>query len=450
MTKTRNRVTGTVITTRFNQKVLILSLSLVFAALFQTDLLGQEQTVALERISADQWRDDLTFMAREMKARHANLFHTVSEYRFDLSVRNLRRRADGLSPLQMILEIEKIVASVRDGHTRVIDRKIQFRRYPLRLYWYSDGLFVQSADERYREAVGARVVRIGKLPVEKAIESVARITPRDNDFSLRDRVPWRLVTPEILAGLGIVDKMERAEFEVERDGRRWVIEVLPLAPAPAECQGLLNPVPAGWVDARKPGASPLWLKNSCETYWFEYLPQEQILYVQVNEVVNHGKLTLTQFFDQVFSVADSKPIARFVLDLRLNSGGNLALLRPIIVGLIQHQSVNHRGRFFTIIGRRTFSAAQYWVDELEKYTETIFVGEPTAQAVNFYSDAEVFQLPNSGIRIGVSSLRWQPMPPWQDRLYTEPNIAAELSSSDYANNRDPVMDAIRHYESANK
>lgn len=33
---------------------------------------------------------------------------------------------------------------------------------------------------------------------------------------------------------------------------------------------------------------------------------------------------------------------------------------------------------------------------------------------------------------------------------TEPNIAAELSSSDYANNRDPVMDAIRHYESANK
>jgi len=36
---------------------------------------------------------------------------------------------------------------------------------------------------------------------------------------------------------------------------------------------------------------------------------------------------------------------------------------------------------------------------------------------------------------------------WVDELE---NIAAELSSSDYVNNRDPVMDAIGHHDSANK
>jgi hypothetical protein len=213
---------------------------------------------------------------------------------------------------------------------------------------------------------------------------------------------------------------------------------------------MLRPSTPEWVDARKAGPPPLWLKNICESYWFEYIPEQQILYVQVNEVQNRGTATLAQFFEQVFAVADSKPVSRFVLDLRLNAGGNLGLLRPVMIGLIRREITHQRGKFFTIIGRRTFSAAQYWVDELEKYTEAILVGEPTAQAVNFYSDAEVFQLPNSGIRVGVSSLRWQPMPPWQDRLYTEPQKLAELTSQDYANNRDPAIEAVRLYDNDKK
>jgi hypothetical protein len=340
------------------------------------------------------------------------------------------------------MQIESIVASVRDGHTRVAENRVVFRRYPLRLYGYQDGLFVQSAHRNHADAVGARVLRIGKASTDEAITAVADIVPRDNDVALRERATWRLVTPEILRELGLVDDMERARYEVERGGRRWSIDVAPLAVAPAECQGFLAPVPDDWVDARQSAAVPLWLKNPCQSYWFKYLAQEKTLYVQVNEVQNRGSETLSRFFDRVFAVADSSDIARFVLDLRMNAGGNLALLRPIIVGLVQREALNRRGTLFTIIGRRTFSAAQYWVDELEKYTETLFVGESTGQAVNFYSDAETFELPHSGIRIAVSTLFWQPMPPWHDRLYTQPHIAAELTSVDYANGRDPAMEAI--------
>ncbi|HEV8371475.1 MAG TPA: hypothetical protein VGQ39_26270 [Pyrinomonadaceae bacterium] len=432
---------------RWNLIALLLPVSLAF---FVTASVGQERTSRLDQVTVEQWRDDLSVLAQQMQARHANLYHTVSPSRFDLSIRNLKRRVPALSPLKIVLEIESIVASVRDGHTRVMDNRIPFRRYPLRFKWYKDGVFVQSAQKNYADAVGARVTRIGKLSIDEAISAVADIVPRDNDFSLRERVPWRLVTPEILFGLGLVDNMEHAQYELERNGRRWSIEVAPLQQPPMECQGVLRQLPSDWSDARQPGTPPLWLRNPCESYWFEYIPDTQMLYVQVNEVQNRGNATLAQFFERVFAVAESRPLARFVLDLRLNAGGNLDLLRPIMVGLIRRENINQRGKFFTIIGRRTFSAAQYWVDELEKYTETVFVGEPTAQAVNFYSDAEVFQLPHSGIRIGVSSLRWQPMPPWQDRLSTDPQIGAELASFDYTNNLDPAIDAILRYGSAKR
>ena len=135
---------------------------------------------------------------------------------------------------------------------------------------------------------------------------------------------------------------------------------------------------------------------------------------------------------------------RLVLDLRLNRGGNGELNRPILVGLIQARKVNQRGRLFTIIGRGTWSAAQFLVNELARYTETIFVGEPTGGKVNSFGDSQKITLPNSGITVRVSTLWWQ-----QDerdkRPWIAPQIAADLTLEDYRTNVDPALQAALAY-----
>jgi hypothetical protein len=84
------------------------------------------------------------------------------------------------------------------------------------------------------------------------------------------------------------------------------------------------------------------------------------------------------------------------------------------------------------------------VNELEKYTNAIFVGEPTGGKVNSYGDSRKITLPNSGITVRVSTLWWQ-----EDerdrRQWTEPQIPAELTFADYATNTDPAMKAILSY-----
>ncbi|HYO91471.1 MAG TPA: tetratricopeptide repeat protein, partial [Pyrinomonadaceae bacterium] len=190
--------------------------------------------------------------------------------------------------------------------------------------------------------------------------------------------------------------------------------------------------------------TPLWLKDPENLYWFEYLEDSKTVYVQYNGVADKEKESIADFSKRLFAFVESHPVERLILDLRRNGGGNNFLNKPLLLGLIKSK-IDERGKFFTIIGRRTFSAAQNFVNELEKYTNTIFVGEPTAENVNFYGDAARIQLPNSGLVVRASTLWWQNMDPRDKRQWTGPQVAAELTSEDYRTNNDPALKAIFAY-----
>ena len=180
--------------------------------------------------------------------------------------------------------------------------------------------------------------------------------------------------------------------------------------------------------------------------YYEYLPDSKTLYVRHSQVRNEPDETIEAFFEKVFKFVEENEVEKFVLDVRLNGGGNNYLNRPVIVGLIAARKINQPGRLFTIIGRRTFSACQNLINELEKYTETIFVGEPSSENVNFYGDTVQKTLPNSGLNMRLSHLWWQNHDPRDTRQWTAPNIAVDMTFDDYRNNHDPVMETILNYK----
>jgi len=165
-------------------------------------------------------------------------------------------------------------------------------------------------------------------------------------------------------------------------------------------------------------------------------------------VRNKPEETVAEFFDKVFAFADARQIERFVLDIRRNGGGNGYLNQPIIHGLIKRDLINQPGKLFTIIGRGTYSAAMMLTDDLEKHTKTLFVGEPTGASPNMYGDAEKIVLPNSGLEVWASALRWVYSEPRDSRPWIAPDIPAALTAADYRAGRDPALDAIlRHMPS---
>jgi len=121
----------------------------------------------------------------------------------------------------------------------------------------------------------------------------------------------------------------------------------------------------------------------------EYIPETRTLYVRHSAVINDGDNTIESLFRNVEEFIQENDVQKLVLDLHMNGGGNNYLNKSVIKTIIKSEKINQPGKFYCITGRRTFSVAQNLVNEMENYTEVIFVGEPTSENVNFYGDTKL-------------------------------------------------------------
>lgn len=163
-------------------------------------------------------------------------------------------------------------------------------------------------------------------------------------------------------------------------------------------------------------------------------------------MANEKDETLSAFFDRVFAFADAHPVEKFVLDIRHNGGGNNTLNLPIVHGMIRRSdTIGAPERFFVVIGRETFSAAQNLATLLDIHTDATFVGEPTGGSPNHFGDAVTIRLPNSGLPVRIATLRWQDSDPRDTRPWIAPEIAVDLSFADFFSGQDPALGAIRTF-----
>ena len=403
-------------------------------------------------LTAAQWRADIALLAREMPRRHKNLFHDMTRTQFESAIDDLRMRAGKTDDLQMVAAIQRVGAMAGDAHTGIVPTtpRMRFTALPLRLYVYSDGVFVQAAPPELRDLVGAKVLRVGSTGIAEVLHRLRAITDHSNDSTVRAFIPYKIVRPEILRFFKIIDDVTNVPFTFDVNGVEETAVLHPMGRTTdgSPIMGGISAQPIGaavgsnWIDGRGSSNVPLYLQHIDEPYWFVET-EGGTLYIQCNEVLNaENHETLEAFFDHAYRAADEHHANRVVLDLRFNGGGDNTLILPIVHGIIKRDVINRKGHFFVITGRFTQSAAQNLVNMLERHTQAIFVGEPTGERPNHYGEADEFELPNSHLSVHVSTLWWQDVDPRDTRDATYPQIAAPLSSRDYANNVDPAMTAI--------
>jgi hypothetical protein len=408
-----------------------------------------QTATALDSVEVRRWREDLAFLHNEMPAHHANLFHDMTRAQFDSALSSIEARLPSLARHQVIVELQKLDAMVGDGHSNVgpwRDSVIAFHTLPIALYWFEEGIIVRAADSAHTNLLGARVVAINGMPVDSAITRIRPLISHDNEMGVRAFTPFFMVMPEILQATGIVPDMKRIPLTIESNGARRTVTLAPVGLFPmltgdADQSWVRR---AGWVDARDRAPTPMWLSDPTNIYWYKYLPNGRALYCQINTIQQKPADSLSAFIARAIAAADSAGADKFVLDLRLNGGGNGDFNKRIMLPLIKSK-YDVPGHLYVLTGRRTWSAAQMLVTELMKYTTAIFVGEPTASHGNHYGDSYRIVLPNSGVTVRVATLWHQYLDSRDKRLMIEPQIRAPLTFADYVAGRDPALLAILGY-----
>jgi hypothetical protein len=178
-----------------------------------------------------------------------------------------------------------------------------------------------------------------------------------------------------------------------------------------------------------------------QDYWFAYLPDVKVIYVQFNAVRNDKEEPFERFCDRMWQEVDSREVDKFILDLRYNNEGMGRILNPLLHGVIKRDAINRTGRFLVLTGRETSGMAVDCQTFLEEHTNVLFVGEPSGASPNHADDPARYVLPQSGLALQVSRYFWTNSMPWDKRPAIQPQVPVTISSADYFAGRDPVYDA---------
>lgn len=401
------------------------------------------------------WRRDLQQLVRELEAQHPAPYHKTPRETFAAAVTQLDRRIPQLAAHEIIVELERLVALVGDGHTNInlaAGTGIDFHQLPVRYGMYADGVFVEAADAAYRDAVGGRVVAMDGTPIDTVLARIRPLVSRDNDQWFAVATPHFMNLIEVLHALRIAKDLQDVTLRVERDGRTRDVAIKPLAETRPRAPGY--PFRAQytntWVDARDAAGRepPLYQQRVSDVYWWQYVPQDRLLYIKWDQVQNRAQgETAFQMFQTALAYAreHASEIDKVLLDIRNNTGGEGQLLDPIVREIVRTREVDEPGRFFVAIGPRTFSAALLMSSALERYARPIFVGEPTGGKVNVYAGHVFATLGFSGIAMSISPSLYQTSYPNDARMYITPRLYVRPTFADYLANRDPVYEAVVAY-----
>ncbi|RXG24145.1 tetratricopeptide repeat protein [Leeuwenhoekiella marinoflava] len=418
--------------------------------LFILNLFLALQLSAQEKLSETQWQEDLRFFQNTLHEDYPFLFVKTTPEAFDKEVQTLYDDIPNLQEHEIIVGISRLVASFKYGHTHLSfwQKPVVFAQFPFNLYAFKDGIYMEGTHKDYPEAVGAKVLAVAGTPIAEALQAIEPTVPAENAQYFKAYGINNLRYPEIVHAQHLTQNLQQEiTLKLEKNGKVFnqTFTALPKGAGVPTDHGFVTP-DENWLSARDQNTTPLYLQQLDKVYVVEFLAGEQAVYVRHSRIQDEPEESTKDFYARVLEEVVAKNAQKLIIDLRLNGGGNNYLNKDIIKELLQTEQINQLGKLFVIIGKRTFSACQNLVNELDNYTNVIFVGEPTAENLNFWGDNRPVTLPNSGIEIAVSYLWWQDKPALENAEWMNPSLPVAMTFEEYRTNQDPVLEAALAFD----
>jgi tetratricopeptide (TPR) repeat protein len=413
----------------------------------------RENSLQLKR---QNWLEDLNYVTKTLIDHHPNVYYRISKDHFELTVEKAKQKIKrSRTDEECLTAIRQVVASIYDGHTILGVNNLPGYQdiFPVRMYEFSDGIYVTGIADEFAKCVGAKVIKIGRLSAEEAFARAGTLAFGDNEFYKKEQAPLVVITGKFAYGLGITEVVDRYPLLIESDnGKRKEIILSPVTSSGASnmLRGMdIGPGGISFASAftGTEKERPFYLKqlDGKHNYWFMHDKEHRAIFMQFNLVLDQQDESFAEFYKRMFAYIDenANSIDEFILDLRFNNGGNGSIVLPFLNEIIKRDNINQPGHFYTIIGRRSFSAAVLLVAEMMVHTQTLLIGEPTGAAQNMFSDmVNRGTLPNCGTSLIVSSEIFNISWPGGKNWIISPHFPVPFSSSDFFSGNDPALDAI--------
>lgn len=410
------------------------------------------------------WRDDLDYLVQRIEIMHPNPYAFFSKEEFYKLKEIFYNEIPNLSDVDIVISISELLATLQDGHTRWAFEysdpqwlEQTFHFLPIIQYPFDDGIYVLAAIPQYRELVGSKITKIGKMSITNVTSKLGKIWSHDNPYGERKFLYYTLSLAEMLKKVGSIEDVSKIDVVLQNTRNEEVkaqiatVSFMSMAGFfagtwyPQSSDGLVT------INENAKNPLPLWLKHTDKEFWFEYIPEEKTMFLQINSLnFPRGNANEEDAFsrlcEEFFEAFDRNAAEKLVIDIRMNTGGNHVEL-PLLKGIIARPHIDKPDKLFLITGRVTFSAAVHLATILKRYTNITIIGEPASGRPNHYGAKRGFRLPNHPqIEIHCSIDYYQDSEPFDFNIINAPDIWTEMTAADYLNNIDPAMGAVKDYD----
>lgn len=376
-----------------------------------------------------RWTKDIEFLKDELPKKHKNLFFYKTKEEFNEDMNSLLNNISNYADEEIKGELTKIIVSINDSHTSI--RFDNTKLYPVSFFEFEDGVYLIDGELKYKDYWGNKLIAINGYTVEEAREIIKPYIAKDNEATFRNEFSRALKNFDILTFSGLIDSEEITYTFTNSE-----ITVKPLSYEDINSTQFIS-------QSNLINYFPISNHNAYDLYWFNYMQEENIVYVKYNLCRNMKEYSFKDFTKDVFEVVDKNNPDKLIIDLRDNGGGNSMIFNSFLEAIKERNDINKEGKIYVIIGRETFSSAILNSMELRNETNSILVGEATSGQPNHFGEVKEIHLSNTNINVYYSSNYFKTTNEEVDSIYPDEEVI--LKSSSFFEGKDDFLESIINF-----
>ena len=388
---------------------------------------------ALPPEAQEAWREDLSVYARELEARHIDLFHTLPREAFETELSAIRADLPSLTEPELVARLMTLHHSIGDGHTAIPLWGYGYDRFPITIAILEDAFMISGVRDEDSAFLGGTVEQINGHSPEEVFHRLAPVAPFvENEGSRRLRVSAYLPVAPLLQAVGLSDTAETLSLTVRTEAG---LETLTLPARPAEEYGpsiqstisYRNPLPPQDILVEAPGLA------------YVYEPENALGIIRFDRYPSAPDMD--RFAAEVVTEIRQSQARNLVIDVRQNYGGDFYTGLRLAHQLNLLDGVDWRNGVYVLTSPLTYSAATSNAAQFSEILNARRVGEPTGASPCGYQDMGQFTLPNSGLGITYSKRRFCFAEPVNDAL--APDIAIPITVEHWRRGEDAALNWVR-------
>lgn len=380
-------------------------------------------------ISLSEMIADVEFLEKELPRLHKSFDKLVTPTDWQKRCKLVREALPKLSYPAQALTLNGLIASLGVAHTNLYLAAIPFKRLPVAMMCFEDGVYVYATNDSSKELSGCKVLQVGGKGTGHVIDKIAGLEPSENIYWKRNNLPiWSSVYDAYLA-TNLVEKDGKVKILLETgSGKKIEREFEPI-------DG--NPKLAVSLDRDK---FPPYMRRLAGNYQILKDEASKTLILDYRKCTEDAKFPLKDVVSQFWKEFKEGKFENIALDLRRNEGGNSTVIWPFLQSLRAHKEFDRKRHLYGFISNQTFSSGTMAAVDLVNLGGRL-VGSPTGGSPNSFGEQKYFSLPNSKIQVKYCTSYFELIPGFKGNT-VEPAVFAPIRYKDIISGKDACLEYL--------